>query len=485
MLWATLQSRYRFFEAPGPLPIFTDFCLNVGGILFATTLYASHPALLLALVLAPCLLISFSPRANERVQQRPRTSAQNGRPGRAEDGAQDELSEFPIRPFLTAYRGAMMIVTCHAILAVDFHVFPRRFAKVETWGTSVMDMGVGSFVFSAGVISAKSHTTSLKGKPAVQKSFNGNLIGALRHSLPLLGLGIVRLMSVKNLDYAEHVSEYGVHWNFFFTLALLPMASAFLQPLISALPGPSYAVVGLSIATLFEIILQRTGLKAWALTARRDSLLSQNKEGVVSSIGYLAIFLLGVDTGSYLLPRYSPYPSSTLVSLLRWGRFHESKAQSARIHLLTLLARNAFLYSILLLPFFYPSLFPSLSIPISRRLANAPYILWVASFNTTQILLFALIESLTFPKAHLATNADAEQREVAFATSHVLADFNAGGLLLFLAANLGTGAVNMSMKTLDVPNIPAVVLLILYMASLTVVARLLRRRKIKFRIDFR
>jgi glucosaminylphosphatidylinositol acyltransferase len=53
-------------------------------------------------------------------------------------------------------------------------------------------------------------------------------------------------MLVKSTDYpGEHVSEYGTHWNFFLTLAVIPPLQMALHPVFQFL---SVTAVGLGVA---------------------------------------------------------------------------------------------------------------------------------------------------------------------------------------------------------------------------------------------
>lgn len=79
-----------------------------------------------------------------------------------------------------------------------------------------MDIGVGSFVFAQGLMQARKPMASSCNQLAQQFSL------AIRRCLPLFALGFARLLVVKSSNYQEHVTEYGMHWNFFFTLACLP-----------------------------------------------------------------------------------------------------------------------------------------------------------------------------------------------------------------------------------------------------------------------
>ncbi|RUP20189.1 hypothetical protein BC936DRAFT_139262 [Jimgerdemannia flammicorona] len=101
------------------------------------------------------------------------------------------------KPFLSAYRAVMMLMTCASILAVDFPIFPRRFAKVETFGTSLMDLGVGTFVFSSGIVASRAYLR----KSAEQTSLPKQLLSAVRSSLPAIILGFARFALTKGVDY--------------------------------------------------------------------------------------------------------------------------------------------------------------------------------------------------------------------------------------------------------------------------------------------
>ncbi|KAK4144785.1 GWT1-domain-containing protein [Dichotomopilus funicola] len=447
LLWSVLQARQSFFKPYTPIAFVVDFLLNVGALLLSVTLYSRVPLLLNILLLLPAGLLYLdstggSPPRRKKPQVPPQAQKQ-------QDDTKTSAGGLSTKPFLTNYRGNMLVVTCICILAVDFRLFPRRFAKVETWGTSLMDMGVGSFVFSAGLVASR---------PLLKERANGNhttplatrLIRSLRHSLPLLALGVVRLLSVKGLDYAEHVTEYGVHWNFFFTLGFLPPLVALFQSALKLVP--SYAGLALLLGVLYQVVLESTDLKAYILTGPRVDLLSMNREGIFSFWGYLAIFLAGQDTGMLVLPR-NLSPSST-----------GSRRKTLLLHLA---ARSALWTALYLLTTDYTY---GAALTVSRRIANLPYILWVVASNSVLLLAFAGVDTLLFPAFYRAQDVKTEKEVYETATSRVLRAYNRNGLAVFLLANLLTGLVNMTVRTLDVGRIATMGVLGGYMVVVTGVA---------------
>lgn len=123
-----------------------------------------------------------------------------------------------------------------------------------------MDLGVGSFVFSLGLVQSLPILREQKEAALLQRC-----AAALKKSIGILCLGGVRLFMVKGTKYPgvshllptqkltshglhvaqEHVTEYGVHWNFYITLALLPVAGSLLRGLW---PKLSYFVMGIGVS---------------------------------------------------------------------------------------------------------------------------------------------------------------------------------------------------------------------------------------------
>ncbi|KIX07921.1 uncharacterized protein Z518_02575 [Rhinocladiella mackenziei CBS 650.93] len=476
LLWTALQKRQSFFTPYTLIAGIADFLLNICAILFAITIYSSAPLVLSIFLTTPALFLLFLntghhapsiPSNNGSATKSKQQQQHQQRTKKLTPSSNNDPPHLPVRPFLTHYRGSMLIATCLAILAVDFPIFPRRFAKVETWGTSLMDLGVGSFVFSAGVVSAR---TLVKSSTTRSSSFTARFLQVLRHSTPLFILGFIRLWSVKGLDYAEHVTEYGVHWNFFFTLALLPPFVE-LSDLITHHIFKSYDILALVLALAYELLLTHTTLLEYILISPRGpDLLSMNREGIFSFIGYLAIYLAGRGTGGRIV-RFNE-PVSDPVFFFKKKTASKHKIWDANNSLsLTRRERQLILLSLLTHSLLYSGLYwlsTSLymfNLNVSRRLANLPYVLWIVAFNNAQLLLFGLIEdcgpSFSYEKS------DTRKDMVRHATSRVLRTFNTNGLIIFLVANLLTGLVNLTVNTLDMSPIDAMGILMLYALVLT------------------
>ena len=420
----------------------------MGALLLSVTLYSNAPLLLNILLLTAAAFVYAVPSSLSARRKRPQLPP-NAQQHKTAPGPPGALST---KPFLTNYRGNMMVVTCICILAVDFRLFPRRFAKVETWGTSLMDMGVGSFVFSAGLVASR---PVLKERAAGRAApLATRLVRSLRHSLPLLALGVVRLLSVKGLDYAEHVTEYGVHWNFFFTLGFLPPFVALFQSALEVVP--SYAGLAVLLGVLYQVVLESTDLKAYILAGPRTDLLPMNREGIFSFWGYLAIFLAGQDAGMYVLPR-------NLAPL----RGIPGAASRRTTLVLTMAAWSLLWLALYVLSTDYTY---GAGLTVSRRLANLPYVLWVVASNSVLLLAFAAVDVLLFPAFYRAPDARAEGEAYEAATSRVLRAYNRNGLAVFLLANLLTGLINMTVRTLHVGRMGTMGLLGGYMGLVTAVA---------------
>lgn len=133
---------------------------------------------------------------------------------------------FPVKPpFLSNTRVWVSIYTSIAILAVDFHIFPRRFAKAETYGTGLMDVGVGGFIMILGFVAREARSTTNCVPSSIREYFMSLLRLFNRRILVFIIFGLIRMASVKATDYHSHVSEYGVHWNFFFTMAAVKVSA--------------------------------------------------------------------------------------------------------------------------------------------------------------------------------------------------------------------------------------------------------------------
>ncbi|KAF0715588.1 hypothetical protein AaE_011297 [Aphanomyces astaci] len=368
------------------------------------------------------------------------------------------------KPAVTCFRAQMMICTCVAILAVDFTIFPRRFAKTETFGVSLvchqMDSGVGLFIMSSALTSAYARGAVAK---RASSSFSLRAIWLfLRPMLPVLVLGVIRYVSVKKVNYQpiktfsmkfnqsdrlwiglvgairlhplpkfEHVTEYGVHWNFYFTLASLYFTFSLL-----ALFGSIATSVPVALLLLagYQVGLTSYGIADFIFHAPRVDLFSQNREGIFSLCGYLPLYLLSVAIGQVI---FSTSNSTTSRHLVRGDRWVVAK-----------------LFMIGMTAWGVTSLATKHLTPPSRRLINVPYVGWIVWQGVLVLTTHsAYLHLCMSPRVPL-----------------IFTGISRNQLFVFLIANLITGAVNLSMQTLYAPPVVGFGIMLLYLFAVSVLA---------------
>ncbi|XP_072991598.1 uncharacterized protein At4g17910 isoform X2 [Typha latifolia] len=310
----------------------------------------------------------------------------------------------------------LVVVTCLCILAVDFKIFPRRYAKTETYGTGLMDLGVGSFVVVNSLVSKQARNF---------KSMSW--MEALLSVSPLVFLGFARLISTRGIDYQVHVGEYGVHWNFFFTLAAVSILTSFISI------HPKYCgIFGVIVLTGYQTCLL-CGLSEYLISNERNAnIISANKEGLFSIFGYWGMYLVGVYLGyRVFFENHSSVKDNSI------------KFATAKV------------WAVFTLFWFLTIILDNYVERVSRRTCNLAYVTLVFAENF-QVLSILTLAELAFAKRNL-----------------VLEDaFNQNLLGSFLLANILTGMVNLSVDTLSASSITAFTILIGYSFVLSVVVGL-------------
>ncbi|XP_020159496.1 uncharacterized protein At4g17910 isoform X1 [Aegilops tauschii subsp. strangulata] len=319
-----------------------------------------------------------------------------------------------LRADISSYRVSVVLVTCLSILAVDFKIFPRRYAKAETYGSGIMDLGVGSFVVANALVSRQARNiTSMRWK------------AALRSISPLGFLGFARLISTSGVDYQVHVGEYGVHWNFFFTLAAVSILTSIIRI------HPKYCgIVGMLVLAGYQVWLN-FGLNEYLTSDERSAdIIGQNKEGVYSIFGYWGMYLIGVSLGYFLFHNLSS----------------KGKTRSTQVVKVWVLAASFWILAIIL---------DSYVERVSRRMCNFAYVMLVFGQNFQVISILTLAGSISHDKNLVLEEA-----------------FNQNMLGVFIVANILTGLVNLSVDTLSASPLAAFMILVAYTFTLCMLAGL-------------
>lgn len=385
--------------------------------------------------------------------------------------------------FVACLRATTNLITAVCILAVDFRAFPRQLAKTETYGFALMDTGVGLYVFNNALVDAHRNYGELTAPLTAVRL--RRLLGSVA---PLLVLGAGRFFVTTSIEYQQHVSEYGVHWNFFVTLALTRLLGAVVLSLVGRRRrGVPYAALAVLLAHQAMLL---AGVARWVVSTevRRDGgWLAANREGVASLPGYLGLYLACIVLGQMMQPEQAAATATAELPDNASGQ--DSASAVCTAYDLLRQVRRIAIGTVCVAKLAWDC---ERTFGVSRRLADLGYVLWILFIAGAMTSLFMLLEvfyhCLVFWKARGSTTtngSEAEDRrnaeQISRYTPLILAAINYNGLAFFLVANLLTGAVNMSFQTLLVGSAGCVFIVSVYMFVLCAVVVFLYVNEIRLK----
>ncbi|XP_054007665.1 uncharacterized protein LOC128891839 [Hylaeus anthracinus] len=405
------------------------------------------------------------------------------------------------KPFITYCRALTNIISAICILAIDFRIFPRKFAKTEVFGYSLMDTGVGLFVLSNALVAPEARDFAPKPRIGFFHTLSKNMKQSAKSCIPLLILGFGRSVAIEIMGYQKHVTEYGIHWNFFITLAFVKI---FTSSITSTINSRYSLLSGIWILTMHEYILSTKGLKDWVLSNDpRDDFVSANREGVVSVPGYVGLYLIGVAVGRLIHSTYyNSYAQNTVqykyktffMKIFGYGldaSYNDSMILCIKLSLISAQACAA-------------TLFCDAYFKVSRRLANAGYCMWILTLGAMMLTLLLLMEVIIDILIHITTDSGNIERKTKIRkanlrnkrefipkecekspisnTIEIFEAVNYNGLFFFLLANLMTGGINMLIRTLYVNQLKALQILIVYMAVNILSVLFLYRKQVQIKL---
>lgn len=413
-------------------------------------------------------------------------------------------------------RCKLLLLTVICILSVDFTIFPRRLAKAEYYGIGLMDTGVGAFIFCLGLttnitknnakrkIKLKNDSKSTKNKQSSIYYYYYTFANVL----PLFILGIIRMISIIAVDYHSHVSEYGIHWNFWFTMFVVAFLSEIIDisnnlyiPLIltilyqiflsTPILQPILPLVEINDENIsqnehYDLYQTRTELNEYhnmhefsinhhntndskeflilhnltdyIFFSSRVTFFSMNKEGIMSIMGFFILFNLG---------KYISKLTTNNVGTSNNIAVNSKSSPLRKYHLL----KDIIIFR--LIPLAIISLMLAIVCHyfvqnISRRLCNMAYVCYLFSFNVFAVIFSFFVTDFVF---FYPTNS---------IIIYQIIDTNQ--FFIFLFANLMTGLINILLKTLFATPFVALFVIVVYVFIVIVAGYVLRLYSIRVKM---